>query len=72
MIEFQLLQSFTLCLMPPFLTHFDSEGMYVDAGDVDGELCQAVLISGSNIGVAKFPRFDEDLLIWDGSSVGIH
>lgn len=61
-----------MCLMPPFLTHFDSEGMYVDVGDVDGELCQAMLISGSNTGVTKFPRFDEDLLIWDGSSFGIH
>lgn len=71
-IESQLFRSFTMCLVPPFLTHFDSEGMYVDVGDVDGELCQAMLIRGGNIGVAKFPWFDEDLLIWDGGSFGIH
>lgn len=54
--------------MPSFLTYFDSEGMLFEVVGVDRELCQAVLISGTNTAVVKFLRFDEDFLIWDRSS----
>ena len=72
-IEFLLLQSLTLCPMPSsFLTYFDIEGIAQDARGIYGEFCQAMLISGSSIGVANFFCFDEDLFIWDRSSLDIY
>jgi hypothetical protein len=48
------------------------EGRARDACGIYGELCQAMLISGSSTGIAKFLCFDEDFLIWDRVSLDIH
>ena len=72
-IEFKLLQSLAFCLLSSsFLTYFDMEGRAREASSVYGELCQAMLISGSSTGIAKFLSFDEDFLIWDRVSLDIH
>ena len=72
-IEFKLLQSLAFCLLSSsFLTYFDMEGRAREASSVYGELCQAMLISGSSTGIAKYLGFDEDSLIWDRVSLDIH
>ena len=48
------------------------EGRAREASSVYGELCQAMLISGSSTGIAKYLGFDEDSLIWDRVSLDIH
>ena len=72
-IEFKLLQSLALCLLSSsFLTYFDMKGRAREAISVYTELCQALLISGSSTGIAKFLCFDEDFLIWDRVTLDIH
>ena len=72
-IEFKLLQSLASCLLSSsFLTYFDMEERDRDVSGIYGELCQAMLISGSSTGIAKYLCFDEDSLIWDRVSLDIH
>lgn len=49
----------------PFHTHPDSEGGTHNASGVNGELHQAVLISGSIYVIVCFICFDEDRFVWD-------
>lgn len=61
-----------MSLVTSFPAYPDSEGGTHNVGGVDGELHQAVLISGSIGVIVRFICCDEDEFIWHGDPFPIH
>ena len=57
-----------MSLVTSLQTYPDTEGGALDVGGSDGELCQAVLISGGIRFVVGFICCDEDDFIWHGDT----